>query len=176
MKQKLGVLIFTVMISAALQAQHYVPYSAKVILTSGKKVTGVIYHLRDSVIEFVNVRDLKTRQENPVVWSIKVRDIVEIRIRRIGAIGKGAYFGAAAGGILGGVIAYDSYTPVPWYDDLLGTGQVTATIGGCLIGATGGAAAGALIGSAYRSFIIEGRLPNYKTKSDELKKYSCELP
>ena len=175
MKKFFQVLMVLSMVSSSwVHAQ----YSAKVFLTNGKKVNGVVYHLNDSSIAFITVKEAKSLTPNPKPWSLPVSEIKEIRFRKFGAIWKGAIVGGVLGAGVGAGIGYASYTPCePKYlfDCLFALDETTSTIFGGMLGLVAGGGLGTLMGSQSQLITLEGDDKIYHQYKEKMKVFLSEV-
>ncbi|MEI6695774.1 MAG: hypothetical protein WCO13_06880 [Bacteroidota bacterium] len=137
---------------------------------SAKKLTGVMYEIKDSAILVSNsmVRN-NYLKGNFKVSEINYNTIDLVKIRSKYSIGKGALsggiFGFALGGILGLIFSQDIFTPIPVGEKIM-TGGISLGIGGALLGA--------VIGSMQITIPINGNIENFNKNKAQLKKYTIQ--
>ena len=125
-------------------------------------VEGRLLELKDSVILVGWWGDTETVEEIPV------REVKRMKFRRKGAIGKGAAIGAGAGLLLGAISGFADG------DDEPGWFSMTAeekSVGSAILLTPVGAAVGAVVGSARKKFVIEGKQDNYEKLKTEMAAY-----
>ena len=135
----------------------------------GYKITGFLYDINDSSI-FVSYEYIKTSyDENPPEFNaIPVVDIGVIKLRRKGAIGRGAIIGTFAGMVLGGIVGFAQGDDEPntsllsVFTDPAFTKEEKAGMG-VFIGAQVGAILGTLLGTIKIKIPIHGDRNLYKS-------------
>jgi len=124
-------------------------------------VEGRLLELKDSTV-------LVGWWETGTVEEIQVKEVKRMKFRRKGAIGKGAAIGAGAGLALGLITGFASG------DDEPGWFSMTAeekSVGSAVLLTPVGAAVGAVVGSARKKFVIEGKQDNYEKLKTEMAAY-----
>ena len=124
-------------------------------------VEGRLLELKDSTV-------LVGWWETGTVEEISVSEVKRMKFRRKGAIGKGAGIGAGAGLALGLITGFADGDDEPgWFSS---TAEQKA-LGGSILLTPVGAAIGAVVGSARKKFVIEGRQDNYEKLKTEMAAY-----
>lgn len=144
----------------------------------GYKITGFLYDINDSSL-FVSYEYAKTSDDKnpPVFNTIAAIDIGVIKLRRKGAIGRGAIIGTFAGMVLGGIVGLAQGDDEP-NTTLLSvltepgfTKEQKAGMG-VFIGAQVGAIVGTLLGAIKIKIPINGDRKLFKSKLQKLNAYS----
>ena len=128
---------------------------------SDLRYTGILLGLKDSsvVLQFWN-------EENAL--EIPVKRIDRIKIRRKGAIGKGAAIGGVAGLVTGFLIGYSQGDdPESFFAMSAESKGAYSALGIGMVGA----AAGTIFGALKKKFSIRGSQEQYETVRPDLQKY-----
>jgi hypothetical protein len=134
-----------------------------VLVHSGKRITaGYLNSISDTSVYVspIPVAFNSYLADKSASGSISYNQIYKLKIRRKGNAGRGIIIGALAGAATGAMIGYASAGDGSWFK-----GSELAKTGGVVLGLTG-ALIGAIIGSAYKTFIVK----NNKEKFDEFKR------
>lgn len=143
----------------------------------GNIITGFLYYVNDSSL-FVSYEYVKTSNvKNPPVFNtIAANNIGVIKLRRKGAVGKGAIIGTFAGMVLGGIVGFaqgddePSTSLLSVFADPAFTKEQKAGVG-VFIGAQVGAILGSLLGTIKIKIPIHGDRNLYKSKLQKLNGY-----
>ncbi len=146
-------------------------YTSK-ITTSNDTITGALHECTDSTIAIVEMKLAKSsvRPTYHEIEVIPVTDLIHIKIRRTGAIGRAVLTLGAIGGLTGMIIGLagrpedDIYAIEPFSSGYY-------AISGALIGGAIGGALGVVMGSGSKKFNINRQLYAYQNHKAELSKY-----
>ena len=144
----------------------------------GNIITGFLYDVNDSSL-FVTYAYVKTSNDKnpPIFNTIVANNIGEIKLRRKGAIGRGAIIGTFAGMVLGGIVGFaqsddePNTTLLSVFTDPAFTKEEKAGMG-IFIGAQVGAILGTLLGTIKIKIPIHGDRNLYKSKLHKLNGYA----
>lgn len=157
------VLLFTIVSITVHSQLKKNAYSIRIDDRQGHRLKGWVIALQDSAILVL------VPGRHPVDTLIAVKKIQRLWVRRKGAPGRGLGYGVLAGGGLGTLIGYATYTPPDCNGSFfcLDFGPGLSALAGGMAGGLIGGIIGVIGGSAYHKYMIYGDQPSYdsfKTK------------
>ncbi len=160
-------LIFTLSMA---NAQSIKPYKAKITLTNGTQVKGILHSANKGGIVLVE-KNLKD-----TIAFVDAATIEMIQIRRKGKVGEGVWIGAVSGAVLGAVIGFASGDDKPRageWNILLYKAEEKALIAAVPL-AVLGTGMGAIIASKSKKIDIKGNPEIYNTNLSSIKSYGLK--
>jgi hypothetical protein len=131
-------------------------YKIWVTLVNQKEVKGTLYTASEDTLVILG--------EDLAQLTFVPGTIREIKVRRVGKGGKGAWIGAVSGLVAGALIGYASESGSGWED-------VGAFAGG-ILGASVGALIGTGVGSSREKYVINGNRATYNAFLPRLQQYA----
>lgn len=151
------------------QKEHH----AKITLTNGRKVKGIIKSIRDSSIELENIiykgsHKTQTSSDNIIINNeVHYSNIKKIKIRNIGASIAGFVVGTAVGSVVGGLVGLLSPCDDCEPEERLARSAFFGALGGVVIGPYA-----AFDGPFIVNLKIDGQYNNYVGFRNEMERRS----
>ena len=158
--------------------------NARVELFGGRQVNGYLYAINDSSLEISPnsfVRSLNRSGQNTKI--IYIRDIKNLKLRKIESVKAGAVLVGICGAIIGGILGNSLYTPCDRTVGWLGLSRcnfevvdrTAASLIGVVLGTISGTGIGILIGSQHKIFRISGSQKAFEKQKNDLITYLPKL-
>ena len=139
-------------------------YKVWVTKMDGSKVRGFFYA---ADAQGVTISNSKTPDESNLLL-VEAENIRLIKMRRKGAVGKGAGIGFLSGAAFGGIIGYAGGDDEPGL--LSATKETKAGVGAIVFGLVG-TGVGAIVGTGKKKIHIDGNIETYRIQLNSLTNY-----
>ena len=140
---------------ATTNAQKVKTYNIWVTLVNQEEIKGTLYAASEDELVILG-EDLTQIKFTP-------GNIREIKLRRVGKAGKGAWIGGVSGLVIGAAVGYASESGSGWED--------VGAAGGAILGAPIGTIVGVLIGSGKEKYPVNGNREIYNSLLPILEQY-----
>lgn len=137
-------------------SQKVKTFQAWVTLTDNTQIRGYLYSATEEA--------LVIKGEDFAEKTILPETIAVLKLRRENSLGRGAWMGALGGLVVGAAAGYASESGSGWED--------IGAIAGGLIGTPIGALIGVGVGSAKKTFIVQGDRAIYEAHLSQLQEYA----